>query len=146
MSEHLGASYTWYQTAKGADTKGPKKGVPYDGNNPEYQDLYHKKLTIGSPDDWYTTDPELQKEWYVRIKELVDMYHPDLLYTDGSIPFNNEVGRSMIAHYYNQDLQRNKKNTVVYNCKEASDGRFVHDLERGIVKILLHILGKRILR
>ena len=134
VSEHLGASYTWYQTAKGADTKGPKKGVPYDGNNPEYQDLYHKKLTIGSPDDWYTTDPELQKEWYVRIKELVDMYHPDLLYTDGSIPFNNEVGRSMIAHYYNQDLQRNKKNTVVYNCKEASDGRFVHDLERGIVK------------
>lgn len=52
VSEHLGASYTWFQTAKGADITGPKKGVPYDGNNPEYQDLYHKKLTVGNPDDW----------------------------------------------------------------------------------------------
>ncbi len=133
VSEHLGASYTWYQTAKGADTKGAMAGVPYDGNDPEYQDLYHKK---GAPDDtaWYTTDPEWQAEWYERIVELIDMYHPDLLYTDGKIPFENEVGRSMIAHYYNQDMARNKENTVVYNCKEASNGRFVHDLERGIVE------------
>lgn len=134
VSEHLGASYTWFQTAKGADEEGPKKGVPYDGNDPKYADLYHKKPKVGDNQDWYTKDPEMQKEWYNCIKELVDMYHPDLLYTDGKIPFENEVGRTMIAHYYNQDLQRNKKNTVVYNCKEASNHRFVHDLERGIVE------------
>ena len=133
VSEHLGASYTWYQTAKGADKQGPKAGVPYDGNNPEYYDLYHKPSTEDN-NQWYTSNPEWQAEWYYRIKELVDMYHPDLLYTDGKIPFENEVGRAMIAHYYNQDLERNKKNTVVYNCKEASNGRFVHDLERGIVE------------
>ncbi|MFI3247692.1 MAG: alpha-L-fucosidase [Rikenellaceae bacterium] len=133
VSEHLGASYTWYQTAKGADAEGPMAGVPYDGNDPEYQDLYHKKAAPGDT-DWYTTDPEWQREWYDRIVELIDMYHPDLLYTDGKIPFENEVGRSMIAHYYNQDMARNKENTVVYNCKEASDGRFVHDLERGIIE------------
>ncbi len=135
VSEHLGASYTWYQTAKGADTTGPKKGIPYDGANPEYWDLYHKPLPEGEDaGQWYTTNPEMQRDWYDRVVELIDMYHPDLLYTDGPIPFNNEVGRSMIAHYYNQDLARNKENSVVYNCKEASNGRFVHDLERGIIE------------
>ncbi len=44
VSEHLGASYTWYQTSHGADKTGPKAGIPYDGANPEYESLYHKKL------------------------------------------------------------------------------------------------------
>jgi len=34
VSEHLGASFTWFQTSHGADKDGPKKGVPYDGANP----------------------------------------------------------------------------------------------------------------
>src|SRR5665647_2925138 len=32
VSEHLGASYTWFQTARGADKTGPMAGVSYDGN------------------------------------------------------------------------------------------------------------------
>ena len=31
----------------------------------------------------------------------MDNYHPDLLYSDGGVPFGNEVGLSMIAHFYN---------------------------------------------
>ncbi|MFI3269169.1 MAG: alpha-L-fucosidase [Rikenellaceae bacterium] len=134
VSEHLGASYTWYQTAKGADTKGAKKGVPYDGANPKYEDLYHKALPKSEHNEWYTSDPECQRMWYDRMVELIDMYKPDLLYTDGKIPFENHVGRSLIADYYNRDLQRNKKSTVIYNCKEESNGRFVRDLERGIIE------------
>ncbi|MFI3318520.1 MAG: alpha-L-fucosidase [Rikenellaceae bacterium] len=133
VSEHLGASYTWFQTARGADKTGPKAGVPYDGANPEYEDFYHAKA---ADDDtgWYTNNPIWQRDWYDRIKELVDMYQPDLLYTDGSVVFDNEVGRTLIAHYYNQDLEHNKRNTVVYACKEDADGRFVRDLERGIIE------------
>ena len=43
VSEHLAASYTWFQTSHGADKTGPLAGVPYDGNDPQYQDLYHTK-------------------------------------------------------------------------------------------------------
>lgn len=131
VSEHLGASYTWYQPAHGADLEGPKKGVPYDGSDPKYQDLYHKKA---APDDvgWLTKDPENQKEWNGMIRELIDMYHPDLLYSDSGLPFG-DVGRNMIAHFYNSnEAFNNGKMTAVYNCKEASDGRFVQDLERGV--------------
>ena len=41
VSEHLGASFSWFQASHGSDKTGPKAGVPYDGANPEYQDLYH---------------------------------------------------------------------------------------------------------
>ncbi len=133
VSEHLGASYTWYQVAKGADSKGEYKGVPYDTCDPQYYDLYHRPAAEGD-NQWYTNDPEWQREWYDRIKELVDMYQPDLLYSDGALPFKNDVGRSMIAHLYNQDLQHHRKQNVVYNCKEPSNGRFVHDIERGITE------------
>ena len=37
------------------------------------------------------------------IKDLMDNYQLDLLYTDGGVPFGNEVGGSMIAHLYNTD-------------------------------------------
>lgn len=131
VSEHLGASYTWFQTAHGADASGPKKGVPYDGNDPQYQDLYHKKAAPGDT-SWLTKDPENQKEWLASIRELIDLYHPDLLYSDSSLPFG-DVGRNMIAHFYNSNESFNGgKLTAVYNCKQLSEGRWVQDLERGV--------------
>ena len=131
VSEHLGASYTWFQAARGADKTGPMAGVPYDGNDEQYADLYHKKT---APDDkeWLTNDPENQKDWLAKITELIDMYHPDLLYSDSELPFG-EVGRTMLAHYYNQDMAQNGgKLNAVYTAKlRASEGRWVQDVERG---------------
>jgi alpha-L-fucosidase len=133
VSEHLGASFTWFQPSHGSDKTGPKAGVPYDGANPTYYDLYHPPA---DPDDkdWYSKNPQWQREWFMRIKDLVDKYHPDLLYTDGAVPFHNEVGLSLIAHLYNSDLNRNHGvNQVVYTCKQQSEGRWVEDLERGVM-------------
>ncbi len=131
VSEHLAASYTWFQAAHGADVQGPKKGVPYDGNDPKNQDLYHKKLPADDH-EWLTKDPENQKEWNAMIRELVDTYHPDLLYSDSKLPFG-DVGRNLIANFYNgNEAFHNGKLTAVYNCKEPSQGRFVQDLERGV--------------
>jgi alpha-L-fucosidase len=133
VSEHLGASFTWFQDSHKSDKTGPKAGVPYDGADPKRQDLYHFPA---DPNDkaWYSTNPRWQQQWFDRIKELVDMYHPDLLYTDGGVPFGNEVGRSMIAHFYNADAARHEgKPQVVYTCKQESKGMWIDDLERGVM-------------
>jgi alpha-L-fucosidase len=133
VSEHLGASFTWFQSSHRADQAGPKAGVPYDGSNSNYWDLYHFPA---EPSDtgWYSTNPKWQQQWYNEIKELVDNYHPDLLYSDGGVPFGNEVGRSLITHFYNQDAARHAgKVEAIYNCKQKSEGRWVEDLERGIM-------------
>ena len=131
ISEHLGASYTWFQPSHDADRTGPMKGIPYDGANPEYQDLYHKKT---APNDigWLTTDSANQEEWFRSITEVIDIYKPDLLYSDSEMPFG-EVGRTMVSHFYNQDITKNNGSLeAVYTCKHfGSEGRWVSDIERG---------------
>ena len=158
VSEHLGASFTWFQSSHRADKTGPKAGVPYDGADPKWQDLYHFPAEPGDK-DWYSKNPKWQQQWYSEIQELVDNYHPDLLYTDGGVPFGNQAGLSMIAHLYNSSAARNGGHLalaspkaidqtlynsnaarhgghaeVVYNCKQKSEGRWVEDLERGIMR------------
>jgi alpha-L-fucosidase len=133
VSEHLGASFTWFQASHRADKSGPLAGVPYDGANPEFADLYHFPANPGDR-GWYSNDPRWQRQWYAEIKELVDNYHPDLLYSDGGVPFGNEVGRSIIAHLYNTSAAAHGGTAeVIYNCKQKSEGRWVEDLERGIM-------------
>lgn len=56
VSEHLGASFTWWQESHGSDKTGPLAGVPYDGADPRWQDLYHPLAAPGDT-EWYSTDP-----------------------------------------------------------------------------------------
>jgi len=132
VSEHLGASFTWFQDSHKSDTTGPLAGVPYDGSDSNYWDLYHFPASPGD-DGWYSKDPRWQQQWYDQIRELVDNYHPELLYSDGPVPFGNEVGLSQIANFYNDNLAHNHGQlTAVYNCKQPSDGRWEQDFERGV--------------
>jgi alpha-L-fucosidase len=138
VTEHLWGSYNWLATNKGADKQGPYAGVPYDGNDPANWDLYHEPHPLAKQ-AWAEQGNEPVKwkhEWLTRIKDLVDQYHPDLLYTDGGIPFG-EWGRSLVAHYYNQSLNWNRgMMDVVYTSKRKSDceiGTCAFDVERGLV-------------
>lgn len=125
VSEHLGASWTWFQRSRGADKTGPYAGIPYDGANPELDDLYHPQALAGDT-GWYTTDPRWHREWYRRVKDVLDLYKPDLLYTDGPLPFG-DVGASIVAHLYNINPQS------VYACKQPGQGRWAQDVERGVL-------------
>jgi len=137
VSEHLGASLTWFQTSHGADKEGPQAGKPYDGADPKLQSLYHFPSEPGDT-NWYTTNPRWHRIWFERIRDLIDGYKPDLLYTDGGVPFGNDWGRAMIAYLYNSDLARvGARPQVVYNCKQQSEGRWVDDLERGVMPGIL---------
>ena len=132
VSEHLGASYTWFQTAHMADTSGAYAGVPYDGHDPVYSDLYHERADK-SDTGWLTTNPAWQVDWYYKIKELVDMYHPDLLYSDSGFPFDY-VGRCQLANLYNSSADLNGNIQAVYTCKHNPLGMGVLDVERGAVE------------
>jgi len=134
VSEHLGASFTWFQDSHRADKEGPKAGVPYDGADPRWQDLYHFPAEPGDT-DWYSKDPRWHLTWFARIRDLLDRYRPDLLYTDGGVPFGNETGLAMIAHLYNSDAARHGgKCEGVYTCKQDGANRWIEDMERGVLK------------
>ncbi|PCD04708.1 alpha-L-fucosidase [Sphingomonas spermidinifaciens] len=142
VSEHLGASYCWWYPNHQFDqfwTSG-KMGVDYDGADPKFVDLYHDNRTEpyrGNGQTWYTTNPKFQRHWFDRITDLIDNYQPDLLYSDGGIPFG-EVGRAMVAHLYNRKAGRGGRTEAVYAHKSMS-GEFlpkaaVQDVERGVLE------------
>jgi alpha-L-fucosidase len=140
VSEHLGASYAWFHPSHGYDQIWPEMGVDYDGADPRYADLYHPahQEPYRGAGSWYANDPAWQQEWFNRVSDLLTHYKPDLLYTDGGIPFG-VVGRRMLANYYNQNLAaHNGKLEAVYNHKDNGSGEFlrkagVQDVERGVM-------------
>jgi alpha-L-fucosidase len=141
VSDHLWISYKWFAVSHLADKDGPQAGVPYDGADPKFADLYHsiadpKLLTAKLdwnedciPDSW-------KQHWYLRIKDLVDNYKPDLIYSDGQLPFQ-ERGLNLLANLLNVSAQANGgKVEAVYTSKRKEDsdaGMCVLDRERGVL-------------
>jgi alpha-L-fucosidase len=116
--------WNYMYEARLSDTTGPLAGVPYDGANPAYQELYN------SPAGPKDKPPEAWKQkWLKRHLDLVDKYHPDLLYFDGGIP-HGQYGADLIAHYLNANAKAHQGTEEgVVNVKA---GNFVRDYERGV--------------
>jgi len=142
VSEHLSNSYNWLAVSHGADKTGPLAGVPYDGSDPKFADLYHPfpkdqamppAMSREAPDSW-------KLQWFRRIKDLIDNYHPDLLYTDGGIPFG-DYGYKLVSHYYNTiaDVHRGKMEGVFTSKtrRDCESGTCVLDIERGVANDIL---------
>jgi alpha-L-fucosidase len=143
VSEHLAWSWTWFNVNKNSDKTGPLAGVPYDGNDPRYQDLYfpphagdQAQYAINPPESW-------KQEWLRRVTDLMDQHRPDLFYTDGGA-FDG-VGLEAIAHYYNSSMDWHKGSMEgVYTLKNHTaeghekfgdyrEGASALDVERGTV-------------
>ena len=150
VSEHLSNSFSWFGPAHGADKMGPLAGVPYDGQNPEYAELYHDygKMAAEFVDKVVhapakgqiamSTDgpPTWRENYFNRIMDVVTQHEPDLLYTDGGVPFG-DYGLALVAHLYNTSSRRHGgKVEAIYNSKSRPDsvaGMCVLDVERGLV-------------
>ncbi|MEO7494018.1 MAG: alpha-L-fucosidase, partial [Massilia sp.] len=140
VSEHLGASYAWFSPSHGYDQMWPKLGVDYDGADPQYADLYHPAHNepYKSSATWYAKSSAWHQEWYNRVTDLMTHYKPDLLYSDGGIPFG-VTGRTMMANFYNENIKTHGKLEAVYNFKDIGSGEFirkagVQDVERGVME------------
>jgi alpha-L-fucosidase len=139
VSEHLWISYKWFAVSHGADKTGPLAGVSYDGVDAQNADFYHDAGCVPFIDklDWNDDGiPDSWRQHYLnRMTDLIDKYQPDLLYTDGHLPFG-DYGLRMVAHLYNVSAQLHSGNVeAVYTSKEPSDcatGTCVLDHERGV--------------
>jgi alpha-L-fucosidase len=150
VSEHLSNSYCWFGSAHGSDKTGPLAGVSYDGIDPQYADLYHDysqmpkefvdkvvnapakgaiAMSREGPDSW-------RINYFNRMLDVVSQHQPDLLYTDGGIPFGDD-GLSIVAHLYNTSATRHGgKVEAIYTSKsrpDAENGMCLLDVERGVV-------------
>ncbi|HKM34466.1 MAG TPA: alpha-L-fucosidase [Lachnospiraceae bacterium] len=129
LTEHLAASFSWWYTNKGADSYGPYKGVPYDGNDPAFADFYHANQEHVIPNSkgelapWLTTNETNKKYWLDSVKEMIDQFHPALLYSDSELPFGNVSymqGLEAVSYLYNDSIKQNGTNQAVYNQKDRN--------------------------
>jgi alpha-L-fucosidase len=152
VSSHNDRAWQWLNSSHGADTSGPLKGVPYDGNltqadgkgkwwegnNP--QDLYCRPHGGDPmlPDETYMQNGEPPDEafklnWYRRTRELIEQYQPDLLWFDGPLPLrdnygngahaDSEYGLRIAAQFYNDNRARHGgKMEAVLNIKSWGQG------------------------
>ena len=135
LTEHLGATFSWWAVNKGVDKYGPFAGVPYDGNDSEYSDFYldnKEHLTQATNehhwDTWFTRNRKYHDYWLKVVKEMIDLYTPDLLYTDGGVPFGMpedapdmdlfRTGLEAVAHLYNTSAAKHGENRAVYTHKD----------------------------
>ena len=153
LSEHLGASFSWWRVNKGCDRTGPFAGVPYDGNDPAYQDFYHANQELGTENPqecfpWYTTNKAFQEYWLRCVTEMIDRFQPEILYTDGALPFGGHwmgepvreireeeyaPGLSAVSHLYNTSVRKHGSNQAVYLQKDRRPEIFsvgVLDIEK----------------
>ncbi len=132
LSEHLAATFSWWSVNKGADKSGPWAGVPYDGADPAHEDLYlpnHEHFVPGcqalpvSP--WYTTNSWWHQRWLDLVTEMIDLYQPDLWYTDGSPPFfphGVQPALTAAAHLYNtSSAAHGGRNQAIFAHKERQE-------------------------
>ncbi|MDT0347668.1 alpha-L-fucosidase [Streptomyces litchfieldiae] len=129
LTEHLGATFSWWSVNKGADAHGPRGGVPYDGADPAFEDLYlpnHEHHRPGRRPDpvvpWHTGNAWWHRRWLDLVTEMIDRYQPDLLYSDGAPPFSPhgiDAGLRAAAHLYNTSAAAHGgENRAVYTHKD----------------------------
>ncbi|MEO6003515.1 MAG: alpha-L-fucosidase [Opitutus sp.] len=131
------------------------KGKWWDGLDP--QELYTGRnlvipdglLTARAQADWHeqhdrawnedppAMNPGFTEKWFLRCQDLVDKYHPDLLYFDNTELPLGQAGLDLAAHYYNSSLKETGKYRpdVVLNAKHmkaAHAKALVEDIERGV--------------
>ncbi|NYE27818.1 alpha-L-fucosidase [Rhodanobacter sp. K2T2] len=112
--------------------------VDSDVNDPRYAGLYGPAEDHLSKDDqklaedWTYVSQAWLDDWLARTAELIDDYHPDMIYFDwwiGHPTFRNTLPK-MLAYYYNQGAKRDGV-VVNYKLGDFPEGAGVLDIERG---------------
>src|ERR1039457_172555 len=155
VSSHGDRAWSWYQDAQRADTSGPLAGVRYDGlmtkadgkgkwwKGLDPQDLYAQYHPAGRYNWPQNGNPPLDKayieKFFNRTIDLINKYHPDLLYFDDTVlPIYpaSDIGLRIAAYFYNNNLaQHGGKLAAVLTGKglNAEQRRaLVLDVERGV--------------
>ena len=80
-------------------------------------------------------NPRFAQNWFLRCRDLIDKYHPDLLYFDNSGLPMDHYGLEIAAHFYNASRTWNGgRLDAVINGKQLPPQRrmaLVEDVERG---------------
>ena len=133
---HLGASS--HRVEHDFFMEGGRKEAS-DVNDPKYAAFYgpaHEK-NGGAGDslieDWTYASPAYLNDWLARSAEIVEKYHPDLMYFDWWIgqPSVRPYLAKFAAFYYNESVKAGTQGIINYKLHAMEEGSGTLDFERG---------------
>ena len=115
--------------------------IDSDVNDPRYAAFYgpaHARVQDGNSDDSLLTDftyvsPEYASDWLARDVEIVEKYHPDLIWFDwwiGQPSVRPSLAR-FVAFYYNESAKNGEVGVINYKYDALEKHSAVLDVERG---------------
>jgi alpha-L-fucosidase len=111
-----------------------------DLNDPKYAAFYgpaHKHITHDDADtlsnDWTFASAAYLNDWLARSAEIVEKYHPDLMYFDWWIgqPNVRPYLTKFAAFYYDESTKRGTQGVINYKNDAMEEGTATLDFERG---------------
>jgi len=150
VSIHAARAWNWYEDAQGSDKTGQLAGIPFDGEltktdgkglwweGLDPQDLYAQNHAIGAePNAAYVT------KFFNRVKNLIDGYHPDLIFFDDSKLPLGDTGLNLAAHFYNANQKWHDgklEAVIIANGFSVDEERAcVNNLERNMTLDMLEM-------
>jgi alpha-L-fucosidase len=137
VSSHRAEHWWWYDGGTKFDS---------DVRDPRFAGLYGPAQPMALPGDddskepdpdhlerWQPPDKTFLDDWLARSSELVDKYHPDLLYFDWWIgqPAFQPYLKQFAAYDYNQAALRHQGVVLTYKGYDFPENAAVLDIERG---------------
>lgn len=130
VSSHR-AEHDWFM--------GEGRKIPSDVNDPQLASFYgpaHPRLTKEDADlidDWTYVSNAYMDDWLARTAELVERYHPELIYFDwwiGQPSWRNYLSH-MAAFYYNYGAAKGTGAVINYKYFDFEEHSGTLDVERG---------------
>jgi alpha-L-fucosidase len=116
----------------------PTMDSSLDTADPKYRGLYGPPAP-GSPFDYSHWPPktppppaEFQDMFIAKVREVIERYHPSLIYFDSRLDIIDQKRLAdLFAYYYNQGEQWNQQVTFTYKNTDVPQGAGILDIERG---------------
>jgi alpha-L-fucosidase len=118
------------------------RSIPSDVNDPQYAAFYgpaqiqlEDKKGNGSnlEDNWTYVSPAYGNDWLARDAEIVQKYHPDIIFFDWWIgqAYVRPYLAKFAAYYYNESSKRGPVGIITYKWVDMEKDSGVLDIERG---------------
>jgi len=133
---HLGASshrieHDWFMDGGrelSSDVNDPKYAAFY---GPAQKQVLDKKENLA--EDWTYVDPAYAEDWVARSAEIVQKYHPELIFYDWWIgqPSIRPYLATFAAYYYNESQKHGPVGIITYKLVDMEEHSGLLDIERG---------------
>lgn len=110
----------------------PTEDKSVDASSPAFAGLYGPPVPAAAFDGPLLPRPSRPfcDRWEAKVEEVIDKYHPDLIYFDArGFTIDEMHRRNFLAYYYNHAATRHQQVIMTYKDKDFAVGSGVVDLE-----------------